>query len=44
MEYILTNTLLALLEYPDATLLGINKLYTDKVFRKKVVDNIVRNI
>lgn len=40
MEYILTNTLLALLEYPDATLLGINKMYTDKVFRKKVVENI----
>jgi len=40
MEYILTNTLLALLEYPDATLLGVNKMYTDKVFRKKVVENI----
>ena len=40
MEYILTNTLLALLEYPDATMLGINKMYTDKVFRKKVVDNV----
>src|SRR4051812_32308850 len=25
MEYILTNTLLALLEYPDATLLGVNR-------------------
>lgn len=40
MEYILTNTLLALLEYPDATLLGVNRMYTDKVFRAKVVDNI----
>lgn len=40
MEYILTNTLLALLEYPDATLLGVNRMYTDKVYRKKVVDNI----
>jgi len=40
MEYILTNTLLALLEYPDATLLGVNKMYVDKVFRKKVVDNV----
>jgi hypothetical protein len=40
MEYILTNTLLALLEYPDATMLGVNRMYTDKAFRKKVVDNI----
>lgn len=40
MEYILTNTLLALLEYPGATLLGVNRMLSDKVFRKKVVDNI----
>jgi hypothetical protein len=40
MEYILTNTLLALLEYPDATLLSVNRMYTDKNFRKKVVDNV----
>ena len=40
MEYILTNTLLALLEYPDATLLGVNRMYTDKEYRKKVVDNV----
>lgn len=40
MEYILSNTLLALLEYPDATLLGVNRVYTDKAYRKKVVDNI----
>ena len=40
MEYILTNTLLALLEYPDATLLGVNRMYTDKAYRTKVVDNI----
>jgi hypothetical protein len=40
MEYILTNTLLALLEYPDATLLGVNKMYTDKSYRKKVIDNV----
>ena len=40
MEYILTNTLLALLEYPDATLLGVNRMYTDKDYRKKVVDNV----
>lgn len=40
MEYILTNTLLALLEYPDATLLGVNRMLSDKDYRKKVVDNI----
>lgn len=40
MEYILTNTLLALLEYPDSTLLGINKMYTDKAYRKKVIENV----
>jgi hypothetical protein len=40
MEYILSNTLLALLEYPDATLLSVNRMYTDKGFRKKVVDHV----
>lgn len=40
MEYILTNTLLALLEYPDATLLGVNRMLSDKSFRNKVVENI----
>lgn len=40
MEYILTNTLLALLEYPNSTMLGINKMYADKAYRKKVVENI----
>jgi hypothetical protein len=40
MEYILTNTLLALLEYPDATLLGVNRMYTDKDYRNKVVANV----
>ncbi len=40
MEYILNNTILALLEYPDSTLLAVNRMYTDKEYRKKVVDNI----
>jgi len=40
MEYILSNTLLALLEYPNSTLLGVNRMYTDKVYRKRVVENI----
>ncbi|HYE75472.1 MAG TPA: hypothetical protein VEF04_19170, partial [Blastocatellia bacterium] len=38
MEYILNNILLALLEYPDATLLGVNRMLSDKEFRKKVVE------
>ncbi len=38
MEYILTNALLALIEYPDTTLLSVNKLLADKAYRKKVVD------
>jgi hypothetical protein len=40
MAYILSNTLLALLEYPGATLLGVNRMLTDKDYRKKVVENI----
>ncbi len=40
MAYILQNTLLALLEYPDATLLAVNRMYTDKEFRNKVVNNV----
>jgi energy-coupling factor transporter ATP-binding protein EcfA2 len=40
MEYILSNTLLALLEYPDSTLLGVNRMLSDKDYRKKVIDNI----
>ena len=40
MAYILSNTLLALLEYPGSTLLGVNRMLTDKEYRKKVVENI----
>jgi len=40
MEYILNNTLLALLEYPESTLLGIMRMLSDKDYRKKVVDNL----
>jgi len=40
MEYISMNIILALLEYPDSTLLGINRMLSDKVYRKKVVDNV----
>ena len=37
MEYILNNTLLALLDYPGSTLLGINRLLSDKKYRQKVI-------
>lgn len=40
MEYILNNTMLALMEYPDPTLLSINRMLTDKDFRKRVIANI----
>lgn len=40
MEYILQNTLLALLEYPDSTLLGVNRMLSEKHYRKQVIDNI----
>src|ERR1700750_2388460 len=40
MEYILSNTLLALLEYPDSTLLDVNRMLIVKNFRKKVVENV----
>ena len=40
MQYILQNTILALLEYPNSTMLGINKMLVDKAYRKKVVDNV----
>ncbi len=40
MAYILQNTLGALLEYPGATLLGINRMLSDKAYRNKVVENI----
>ena len=37
MEYILLNCVLALLDYPGATLLGINRLLVDKEYRKRVI-------
>ncbi|MFA6416513.1 MAG: type IV secretion system DNA-binding domain-containing protein [Candidatus Paceibacterota bacterium] len=40
MEYILNNTILALLEYPDSTLLGVNRILSDKSYRDEVVSNI----
>ena len=40
MEYILNNTLLALLEFPSTTLLDIMRMLNDAKFRKKIVDNL----
>src|SRR3989338_8029838 len=39
MEYILNNTVLALLDTPGSTLLGIPRMLVDKVYRQKIVDN-----
>jgi len=40
MEYILNNTLLALLEYPGSTLLGVNRMLADNNFRKAIVERV----
>ncbi len=40
MEYILNNTILALLEYPGSTLLGINRMMADPEYRQKVVEKV----
>ena len=40
MQYILNNALLALLEFPNATLLGIMRLLSDKKYRKEVISNL----
>jgi len=40
MEYILNNTILALLEYPGSTLLGVNRMLADSEYRKKVVEKV----
>jgi len=47
LEYILRYCLLALLEYPDSTMLDITRILTDKSFRKDVMlhvkDPVVKN-
>src|SRR3989344_4197732 len=40
MEYILNNTLLALLEYPDATILGVMRMFSDPEYRKTIVSGL----
>jgi hypothetical protein len=47
LEYILRYSILALLDYPDATMLDITRILTDKHFRQDVLkyvdDPVVRN-
>lgn len=40
MEYILNNCILALLEYPGSTLLGINRMLSDKDYRNEVISKV----
>ena len=40
IEYILNNTILALLEYPGTTLLGINRMLADDEYRARIVANL----
>ena len=40
LEYILRYSLLALLEYPESTMLDITRILTDKSFRKKVLEHV----
>jgi CxxC-x17-CxxC domain-containing protein len=40
LEYVLRNAILALLEYPGSTLLGIMRMLVDKTYRKKVIEKI----
>lgn len=47
LEYILRYTLLALLDYPNSTMLDVTRMLTDKAFRKDVIsyidDPVVKN-
>lgn len=40
MEYILNNCILALLDTPGTTLLGIQRILVDDEYRKRIVENI----
>lgn len=40
MEYILSNAILALLDTPDTTLLGIPRLFVDDDYRRYVISNL----
>lgn len=40
LEYILRNAILAILDFPGSTLLGVVRMLSDKGYRKRVVANI----
>jgi len=40
LEYILRYTILALIDYPEATMLDITRMLTEKKFREDVIDHI----
>ncbi len=40
LEYLLRNAILALLEYPTSTLLGVPRILVDKNYREKVVEKV----
>jgi CxxC-x17-CxxC domain-containing protein len=40
MEYILNNTILALLDTPGSTMLGIPRMLVDKDYRQKIISNL----
>ncbi len=40
MEYIMNNAILALLDTPNTTLLGIPRLLVDKNYRQRIVNNV----
>ena len=40
LEYILRNSILAILDFPGSTLLGVVRMLSDKTYRKRVVSNI----
>ena len=44
LEYILRYTILALLEYPDTTMLDITHMLTDKKFREKVLEQVTDTV
>ena len=40
LEYILRNAILALLEYPGSTLLGVTRILVDKKYRSRIVNKV----
>lgn len=40
MEYIMNNTILALLDTPNSTLLGITRMLVDKDYRQVIINNL----